>query len=300
MFSLPLRTKRNNLKVSPSPYPSAVKGEVNSGKHCHVANAPDNDSRRVKFDLQWDDGNIFPGVIYPDAEFLFRRMNEVTLESVKPKQDEMILDIGCGRGIDGVEMVKKGAVVIGLEPSNVMIGHARNHIAQNGAGMRLVQGVGEHLPFQPRSMDRIVCKGALDHFPDPAMVMEQIALVLRPGGKAIIAVANFDSLGFRLGKMVWWFRKIFGFKASEGRMLWEIPEDHTYKFDYSFLRRLVRSYLKIEEAIGVSLLFGLPWWGIFLAKCPEGMSLAVLNSLDRLARHLPSLSDVIVLRCMPK
>ena len=300
MFSLPLQTKRNNLRVLSSHYPSPVKGERNSRGDCHIANVPDNDSRQAKFDLQWDDGGIFPGVIYPDAEFLFRRMNEVTLESVKPKQGETVLDIGCGRAIDGVEMVKKGAVVIGLEPSNVMLRHARNHISQNGAGMSLVQGVGEQLPFRPRSMDRIVCKGALDHFPDPAMVMEQIALVLKPGGKAIIAVANFDSLGFRLGKMVWWVRKIFGFKASEGRMLWEIPEDHTYKFDYSFLRRLVKSYLKVEQAIGVSLLFGLPWWGIFLAKCPKGMSLAILNSLDRLARYLPSLSDVIVLRCRPK
>jgi len=289
--------KRSNLKVSPSSYPSPVEGEGYSGKDCRVADAPRNDSRHSKFDLQWDDGDIFPAVVYPDAEFLFRRMNEVTLECVNPGRGEAILDVGCGRGIDGVEMANKGAVIIGLEPSNIMLRHARNHISQNGAGVSLVQGVGEYLPFQLRSMDRIVCKGALDHFPDPAMVMEQIALVLRPEGKAIIAVANFESLGFRLGKMVWWFRRLFGFKTSEGRMLWEVPEDHTYKFDYSFLRRLVKRYLKIEQAIGVSLFFGLPWWGIFLAKCPKGMSLAILNSLDRLARRLPSISDVVVLRC---
>jgi SAM-dependent methyltransferase len=258
------------------------------------------DIKHSQFDFEWDDGGIFPAVIYPDAEFLFRRMNEVTLECVNPRRGETILDIGCGRGIDGVEMAKRGAVVIGLEPSNVMIRHARNYISQDGTNMSLVQGVGEYLPFRLRSFDRIVCKGALDHFPDPSTVMEQIALMLRPEGKAIIAIANFDSLGFRLGKMVWWFRKFFGFKASEGRMLWEVPEDHTYKFDYSFLRRLVKSYLKVDQAIGVSLLFGLPWWGIFLAKCPKSMSRAILNSLDRLARCLPSISDVVVLGCRPK
>ena len=256
--------------------------------------------KHSQFDLHWDDGDIFPAVVYPDAEFLFRRMNEVTIECVNPGQGETILDVGCGRGIDGVEMAKKGALVIGLEPSNIMVRHAKNNISQNGAGMGLVQGVGEHLPFQLRSVDKVVCKGALDHFPSPAMVMEQIALVLRPEGKAIIAIANFESLGFRLGKMVWWFRKLFGFKDSEERMLWEMPEDHTYKFDYLFLRRLVKNYLKIEQAIGVSLLFGLPWWGTFLAKCPKSMSLAILNSLDRLARRLPSISDVVVLRCGPR
>src|SRR4030042_1743743 len=176
-------------------------------RDCHVAEAPGNDRKKTKglprrpdavgaprndkkyarFDLEWDDGELFPEVVYPDAEFLFRRMNEVTLECVNPRGGEAILDIGCGRGIDGVEVAKKDAGVIGLEPSNGMISKAREHISQNGASMSLVQGVGEHLPFQLRSFDRIVCKGALDHFPDPAMVMEQVALVLRPEGKAIIA-----------------------------------------------------------------------------------------------------------------
>ena len=307
-FFLSLRAKRSNLMVSSSPRPSPVEGEGNAGRDYHVANAPRNDSRSApcndnkhsQFDFEWDDGDIFPAVVYPDAEFLFRRMNEVTLESVGPRGGEAILDIGCGRGIDGVELAKKDAVVIGLEPSNVMIRHAKNHISQNGASMSVVQGVGEHLPFRVQSVDKIVCKGALDHFPDPAMVMEQIAMVLKPEGKAIIAIANFESLGFKLGKMVWFFRKKLGFKAPEGRMPWEVPPDHTHKFDYSFLRRLVNGYFAIEQATGVSLLFGLPWWGMFLAKCPKGMSLAILNSLDGVARHLPSLSDVVVLRCRPK
>jgi ubiquinone/menaquinone biosynthesis C-methylase UbiE len=257
-------------------------------------------SERSRFDLEWDDEQLFPDVIYPDADFLFRRMNEATLESVGARWGEMILDIGCGRGIDGVELAKRGAVVIGLEPSQVMINHARNHISENGANLSLVRGLGENLPFQAQSMDKVVCKGALDHFSEPSVVMQQIAAGLKPEGKAIIAIANFDSLGFKLGKAVWWFRKMLGFKLPEGRMPWEIPEDHTYKFNYSFLKRLVNNCLEVEQISGVSLLFGLPWWGMFLAKCPKAMSLAILNTLDKLARHLPSFSDVVVLRCRPK
>jgi ubiquinone/menaquinone biosynthesis C-methylase UbiE len=253
-----------------------------------------------KFDLEWDDGQLFPKVIYPDADFMLRRMNEATIESVNPGRGEVILDIGCGRGIDGVELAEKGAVVIGLEPSRVMIKHASNHISENGVNMSLIRGLGEYVPLRAQSVDKVVCKGALDHFPDQAMVMEQIALVLRPGGKAIIAIANFESLGFKLGKTVWWFRKNLGFKAPTGRMLWEVPEDHTYKFGYSSLRRLVDNHFKVEKTSGVSLLFGLPWWGMFLAKLPRNISLAVLRSLDKVVRHFPSLSDVVVLRCRLK
>lgn len=253
-----------------------------------------------KVDFEWDDRDVVPEVVNPDVEFLFRRMIEATREKVNPGWGEKILDIGCGRGTDGVKLAEKGAMVIGLEPSTVMIVHARNHIAENGVNMTLIQGVGEHLPFGAESLDKIVCKGALDHFLDPAMVIRQIATVLKPEGKAIIAIANFESLGFKLGKKVCLFRKMLGFKDAEGRMPWEIPPDHTYKFDCSLLKRLVNKYLKVEQAIGVSLLFGLPWWGTFLAKCPRGISLCILNTLDKIARHIPSLSDVVILRCRPR
>ncbi len=107
-------------------------------------------------------------MLYPDSEFLFARMNQVTLDIVNAQPGEIILDIGCGRGIDGVEMAKKGAVVIGMEPSTVMLRHARNRVGQNGANMSLVRGVGEYLPLQASFLDKVVCKGALDHFVDPA------------------------------------------------------------------------------------------------------------------------------------
>jgi len=253
-----------------------------------------------RLDLNWDDEKLFPEVVYPDADFMFRRMNEATLESVNPGAGEVILDIGCGRCIDGVELARKGAVVIGLEPSPIMISRARRYISENGANINLLRGIGENLPIQAQSMDKVVCKGALDHFPEPAIVIEQIATVLKCEGKAIIAIANFDSLGFRLGRAVWWLRKMLGFKPPVGRMPWELPEDHIYRFDYSFLKRLAGNCLEMEQVSGISLLFGLPWWGMLLARLPENMSSVILRSLDNVARHLPSLSDVVIIRCTPK
>ena len=250
-----------------------------------------------EIDFEWDDGHVVPEVVNPEVEFLFRRMIEATHEKVNPKMGEKILDIGCGRAADCVELAKKEAVVIGLEPSRVMIAHARHHIAENGTDMALVHGVGEYLPFKPQSLDKVVCKGALDHFIDPALVIRQMGTVLKPEGEAIIAIANFESLGFKLGKMVCLVKKKLGFKDGKGRMPWEIPADHTYKFDYPSLRLMANNYLEVQQATGVSLLFGLPWWGTFLAKCPRRVSLTILNMLDKIARHLPSISDVIILRC---
>lgn len=227
-------------------------------------------------------------------------MNDAVLESVNPKRGEVILDIGCGRGIDGVQMSGCGAFVIGIEPSTLMISHALNYISENGGDMSLIRGVGESLPVHSRTVDKVVCKGALDHFVKPHEVVRQMGEVLKPRGRAVIAVANYDSLGFKLGRAIWWLRKKLGFKVSETRMPWDVPEDHTYRFCYSIVKRLVNEYLEIEKTSGVSLLFGLPWWGTFLSKLPQKVSLGLLKSLDKAASRLPRFSDVIILQCKPK
>ncbi len=60
-----------------------------------------------------------------------------------------------------------------------------------------------------------------------------MATMLKPDGTAVMAIANFESLGFKLGRIVWLFRKKLGFKAAEGRMPWDVPSDHMHKLDYS-------------------------------------------------------------------
>ena len=274
-----------------------------SAKDCRLAlpqRSPRNESNPVRFDLDWNDESLFPDKVYPDLDFVLRRMTEAVLESVNPASGELILDIGCGRGIDAVELAKSGAVVTGLEPSPVMIKHAAYYIAENATAMNLVRGIAENLPFRAQSIDKVICKGSLDHFPEPDEVICQISAILRPDGRAVIAIANFGSLGFSLGRLMWRLRKAFGFKVFEARMPWEVPEDHTHRFDYGLLKRLVQKSLKVEKIYGVSLLFGVPWWGMFLAKLPNKMSLLILSALDNVARHFPIFSDVIVLRCKRK
>lgn len=176
-----------------------------------------------------------------------------------------------------------------------MLDYAKECIGDSGMEVGLVQGIGEYLPFKDCSLDKVICKGALDHFPHPAKATGEIARVLKPQGKAIFTIANFESLGFRLG------RRLFARGSnSDRKRMWEIPPDHTHKFDYRALKSLVEYHFRVEKAIGVSLLFGLPWWSSLLSRLPNRVSSAVLSTLDKVARRLPSLSDAVVLRCSPK
>ena len=257
--------------------------------------------KKEQFDLEWNDDHVFPKVIFPDLDFVFEKMNEVTMDTVGPKPGERILDVGSGRCIDAVTLAKRGGSLFGLEISTTMLKHSQEHMTKNGVEVVLIRGVGEHLPFKDGSFDKVLCKGAMDHFPDPFKAVEEMGRVTRPGGEVIISIANFESLGFKLGKGYYRIKKFLHVAKKDGRRkAWEIPPDHMYKFDYPFLRKVVKPYLSIEKSKGISLMMGAPKWGPFLHRLPKKASRGILRPLDRLARHLPRLADVIVMTASPR
>jgi ubiquinone/menaquinone biosynthesis C-methylase UbiE len=253
-----------------------------------------------QFDLVWDDHHVIPETIYPDLDFLFQRMNEATVDAVGAREDETILDIGCGRALDDIQLAKRKGRCFGLELSNRMIGFAREHVAESGVEVRLLRGAGEHLPFKERCFDKVFCKGAIDHFPDPNKAIDEIARILKPQGRAIITVANYESLSFKLGRRFVRLIEIVYRERADDKKVWQVPHDHAYKFDYAFLMKLVKPHLKVERAVGISMFFGFPWWGLLLHKLPRRVSLFILRFLDRLARRVPSLSDIVLVECSPR
>jgi len=260
----------------------------------------DNDAQNQdRLDLLWTDDDVVPDVVYPDLEFLFQQMLDLTLEEVAPRQGELILDIGCGKAVDGAHLSRSGALVVGVEPSQVMLQRARGHLSEHNAHVLLAQGIGENLPFKSNTFDKAMCKGALDHFLSPSRTMDEIARVLKPGGEMVISIANFESLGFRVGKRLYPVTRHLCRLNYTERKPWEPPPDHLYKFDYPFLTALAKARFTIRRKKGISLLFGLPMWGSFLNRLPRSLSFAILRLLDKLARPLPSLADVIVIRCSP-
>jgi hypothetical protein len=115
----------------------------------------------------------------------------------------------------------------------------------------------------------------------------------------IVSIANFDSLGFRLGKRLYPVTKFLSPSLAKERKPWEIPPDHKHRFDYPFLRSLVSQHFQIRKTEGISLCFGLPLWGSLLSKLPHSVAYALLKMLDKLARPFPSLADVILMKCTP-
>lgn len=255
----------------------------------------------LKIDLEWADEGIVPEKVYPDTGFIFIRMPEAMLEMVAPNSGERVLDVGCGRAVDALNIARRGGTAIGLEPSAKMIDGAKDHLNKNRDGeVALVRGIGEALPFKKHSLDKIMCKGALDHFADQRKTMAEMSQALKPGGEAIIAIANFDSLSCRLGKLWYFVAKRFSRQQRDKRHPWQPPPDHTFKYDYSTLQDMASRDFKVVQLRGLSLLWTAPYWGKALAMLPRWGSAAILTLLDRIARLLPWLSDVIIVKLTPR
>ncbi len=252
----------------------------------------------MKFDLEWGDEDVLPERVYPDTDFVFTKMGQVSLSMVAPQKGEKILDIGCGRAIDALKLARESGSVIGLDPSGKMVARAKEHIGDGQ--VNLVRGIGEALPFKRHSLDKIMCKGSLDHFADPLKTIEEMSQVLKPKGKTVIAIANFESLSCRLGKATHPIMIKLNKRKKDERPPWQPPPDHTYRFDYPLLRGLVEQHFDVEKAVGISLLWAAPYWGKTLSILPRWVSGFILAFLDRVARPFPSLSDVIVIRLVPK
>lgn len=253
-----------------------------------------------KVNLEWDDSHVVPDKVTPDLVFLFDRMIEATIDKVASKNGDRVLDVGCGRAVDAIKIAQKGSKLVGLEPSRVMLNHCKKCVADSGKDVALVQAIGEYLPFKDSSFDWVVCKGALDHFPDPYKSVAEMARITKPDGTVVISIANFESLGHRLGKTAHYIGMFITRRKPKERQAWETPPDHTIRVTYPVLRKLVSPYLQIEESMGISFMWGAPNWDTITSKMPKRLAFFMLRMLDKIAQRCPSLSDVILITCRPK
>jgi SAM-dependent methyltransferase len=224
-------------------------------------------------DLDRDMSDVIPTGTNRESEFLFQRMTERTL-----------------------------ALTLGAEPSARMAAFARlESEKRSGPLPAWVRGWSDRLPFARESFDAVICKGAIDHFDRPTRAIAEMARVTRPAGRVVLAIANFESLACRLARATdtvreQWLRR----PPPRGRRHYDVPQDHFTRYDTELMREQASAVLELEVVEGISLAWGLPAWARAVALLPGPVAQACLEALDRLARALPSLSDVVVLAGRPR
>ncbi len=246
--------------------------------------------------------DVIPTSTSRDSDHLFETMTRVTLDLVGPGDDRRILDVASGMGQDADALAARGSWVVGVEPSERMCGWVRLRRADAAAGASgFVRGWADALPFASGSFDGAICKGAIDHFDRPWRAIAEMARVVRPSGRVVLAIANFESLSCRTGRWGdairerWLHRPV-----RRGRRHYDVPSDHFTRYELELMREQASAFLDLEVVWGVSLAWGIAAWSRLLEQLPSAAARAALQTLDGLARRTPSLADVVVLAGRPR
>jgi SAM-dependent methyltransferase len=104
---------------------------------------------------------------------------------------ETVLDLGSGPGLDALLAAREVGPtgrVIGVDMTPEMLERARATVARAGAAqVEFRHGRLEALPIESASVDAVTSNCVINLVPDKGAVFREVARVLRPGGRAVIA-----------------------------------------------------------------------------------------------------------------
>ncbi|MBF6340522.1 class I SAM-dependent methyltransferase [Nocardia abscessus] len=133
----------------------------------------------------------FLGVDSPGGEFVWcpEGLHEGDMRLLGDVTGKLVLEIGCGSAPCARWLAGQGARPVGLDLSRGMLERGLAAMARGGPHVPLVQADAEALPFPDASFD-LACSafGAVPFVADSALVMREVARVLRPGGRWVFSV----------------------------------------------------------------------------------------------------------------
>jgi SAM-dependent methyltransferase len=105
-----------------------------------------------------------------------------------------LLEVGCGIGVDSIQLARCGFDVTAVDLTESAIEVARESARRRGVSIDFRVGNAEGLDFADESFDAVYSFGVLHHTPDIERAVAEVHRVLRPGGKAYVMLYHRWSL----------------------------------------------------------------------------------------------------------
>jgi SAM-dependent methyltransferase len=175
-------------------------------------------------------------------------------------QGKRLLEVGCGIGVDSIQLAGRGFDVTAVDLTENALAVAAQFAAHRGATVDFQLGNAERLDFADESFDAVYSFGVLHHTPDIRRSVQEVHRVLRPGGTAYVMLYHRDSLVNLVHRTL--------------RLPYESPVDRNdhcpvvYTFSRNGVRRLFRDFSTVTVRAAYPFTYG---FGPLTTKVPLGI-----------------------------
>jgi 2-polyprenyl-6-hydroxyphenyl methylase/3-demethylubiquinone-9 3-methyltransferase len=108
-----------------------------------------------------------------------------------------VADVGCGGGLLSEALTRAGACVTGIDLGEKVIGIAKLHLHESNLDVDYrVQSSADLAAAEPDSFDAVCCMELIEHVPDPAALVKDLATMLKPGGRLFMSTLNRTPAAF--------------------------------------------------------------------------------------------------------
>src|SRR4051812_8620413 len=153
-----------------------------------------------------------------------------------------VVELGCGTAYFGSWLARRGARVIGVDPTPAQLETARRMMAQTGIEFPLVKAAGEAVPLPDASFDLALSEYGASLWADPYKWVPEAARILRPGGllvfltnSSLVYLTAPDDENAQVGTEL--LRNMFGMY----RMQWEGATGIEYHLAHGDWIKLLRA-----------------------------------------------------------
>lgn len=134
----------------------------------------------------------------PLGKFVDEVETNAIMDLLKPRKDELILDVGCGTGNYSLKLSRLGVKVVGVDVSHHMLKIAKEKFVNESLDGEFYIADAMSLPFEDNRFDACLAVASVEFIPNPIKAIEEMFRVVKFNGRIVVGFLNRESLWGRL------------------------------------------------------------------------------------------------------